>query len=898
MDHGMSSFEPARSEDRTAPLPAAIAFTLALFQAWILGRLRRLGDVTVEAPTGAGKTLMLRTLVGLDLGRPGGFTRVIISAPQEQIERGFLLDTDMEVSWPAGVAAQPTLRIPARLIRAARRDGCGTRRSIARYLAAEGRSYALACTHAALNWLEDDDLPADLRGCVLVIDEAHHAPARGLARVASLWRARGGRLIYCTATPYRMDGQPVVLEGMAHLRRSMAQHMEEGWAPRTLSGEIVALGRRNQRVTTAQFTGDEAPPGSYTEITARALVDKWFQDGRPKVIVRVPPGRGPLVRRVVDAFTRAGARVLDASGVEKERKRRFLAALDDERRRTFDTSRVDVVVGIQRVLEGTDWPICSSVYSIGIPRSLQLVVQFAGRALRKKAETYPESDRDRARVTFFVPSAGGVAASELSLDHSRHVLLVAAYMTDHVVGQAWIVTSAVQRGLRAALVGRTEDELDNALDATEAAGDPAVRADVQLALVAVQQDLAEAGEPVTAAALMDHVRSARPDLPEAVLEQVTVELLASLPETAAAVTSRLEQETAARLRIDPQVQEAMQAAFSAVLAEFRAATLEDSPVLAHLGQQIHTLTGGAMRHFAARLAAAMPRPLTNVLILGWADAHRARTGAWPSAVSGPVHGVPGESWGALDRALRLGGRGLPPGSSVAQLLDQHRGAANHLAPRHMTETMIEGWARLHDSVHGRYPSRSSGAIPDTPFTWCAVDVALKRGLHGLPGGMTLARFLELRLGARNISRLIPLTDALVAGWARRFLDEHGRWPLKTDGQIAGAAPGETWARIAASIVQGRRGIQRRTSLRAFLHEVCCAPAPRVRRSLTLSFVLERAHDYRRREGRWPNAASVDPALERFGETWHRIDRALRTGGRGLPKTTLLELEARYGRKGA
>jgi hypothetical protein len=60
-------------------------------------------------------------------------------------------------------------------------------------------------------------------------------------------------------------------------------------------------------------------------------------------------------------------------------------------------------------------------------------------------------------------------------------------------------------------------------------------------------------------------------------------------------------------------------------------------------------------------------------ILAWADEHHRRTGGWPSADSGPVAGAPGESWRALNSALRDGFRGLPGGDSLASLLRRERG---------------------------------------------------------------------------------------------------------------------------------------------------------------------------------------------------------------------------------
>jgi hypothetical protein len=66
-------------------------------------------------------------------------------------------------------------------------------------------------------------------------------------------------------------------------------------------------------------------------------------------------------------------------------------------------------------------------------------------------------------------------------------------------------------------------------------------------------------------------------------------------------------------------------------------------------------------------------PLIVAQILAWADAHHARTGAWPDARSGPVEGAPGESWKGLDRDLRDGYRGLPGGDSLLRLLRRERG---------------------------------------------------------------------------------------------------------------------------------------------------------------------------------------------------------------------------------
>lgn len=79
------------------------------------------------------------------------------------------------------------------------------------------------------------------------------------------------------------------------------------------------------------------------------------------------------------------------------------------------------------------------------------------------------------------------------------------------------------------------------------------------------------------------------------------------------------------------------------------------------------------RTFGQRNVAAAPR-LSVDAIRAWIRGHHATTGRWPTYTSGPVNGVAGETWTAVDNALRKGRRGLPGGSSVAQLVRECRQA--------------------------------------------------------------------------------------------------------------------------------------------------------------------------------------------------------------------------------
>src|SRR6266436_6390736 len=80
---------------------------------------RTTDDVLVEQPTGSGKTVQIVTLVALHLGRR--FGHAVISAPQEQIEQGFVKRDYQVITYPAcpGVAVQP-IQVPKALIKGAR----------------------------------------------------------------------------------------------------------------------------------------------------------------------------------------------------------------------------------------------------------------------------------------------------------------------------------------------------------------------------------------------------------------------------------------------------------------------------------------------------------------------------------------------------------------------------------------------------------------------------------------------------------------------------------------------------------------------------------------------------------------------------------------------------------
>jgi transcriptional regulator with XRE-family HTH domain len=130
-------------------------------------------------------------------------------------------------------------------------------------------------------------------------------------------------------------------------------------------------------------------------------------------------------------------------------------------------------------------------------------------------------------------------------------------------------------------------------------------------------------------------------------------------------------------------------------------------------------------------------------VLALARAHHARTGAWPTMDSGPVADAPGETWAAINAALRESGRGLPGGNSLGRLLARRTRARNHTNITRLTEAKILSWADAYHRRNGTWPTHRSGAIPESPGdTWAAVNSALRRKHRGLTNRTSLYRLFK------------------------------------------------------------------------------------------------------------------------------------------------------------
>jgi hypothetical protein len=137
--------------------------------------------------------------------------------------------------------------------------------------------------------------------------------------------------------------------------------------------------------------------------------------------------------------------------------------------------------------------------------------------------------------------------------------------------------------------------------------------------------------------------------------------------------------------------------------------------------------------------------------------------------------------------------------------------------RRVTKREILSWIDSYHAKHRRWPTRSSGAISGTAYTWRMADAWLRRGGRGLPPASSLAKFLTKHRGARpRLGRL--LSERQILAWADAHFKAHGEWPTETARNGSVLSPGDTWKIISSALYFGSRGLSGGSSLAKLLRK--------------------------------------------------------------------------------
>lgn len=299
--------------------------------------------------------------------------------------------------------------------------------------------------------------PFDFSKKLLVVDEGHHArPDNKLTAFIAFWLRHGGHVLYATATPKDALDAPEGDEGILPFQIPLVELMERDCAPESIISRFVDTGLAAD--TEAETGPDRAfnvpkltDNASANERAFDEMASLWLMDGRPKLIVRIKPtsnaaNTNRLLVLAKRAFLKAcpAARVMTVRSYvgdgsftnEFDLPERLSEVLREERDRTYSTSQLDVIITLNTMIEGADWPLCSQVYLWGVPDSYPTIIQILGRSLRLKTwiADYPAPWRNTSKITFFV---GGVSQDGVLPANARHMLIVGTSLANYELGSQW-----------------------------------------------------------------------------------------------------------------------------------------------------------------------------------------------------------------------------------------------------------------------------------------------------------------------------------------------------------------------------------------------------------------------------------------------------------------------------
>ncbi len=251
---------------------------------------------------------------------------------------------------------------------------------------------------------------------LMIIDEAHHATARGWARAMKQWP---GPVIGMTATPWRLSER----EGFDHLFDELycgpqvSDLQSGGW----LCPASVVLPAEQEQVQGGQidYTGDYSESGielanDKRDVWTAGALRFWQKHGesRPTLVYAVSVRHA---RNLAAVFSEAGipAGLLLGDTPAEERARPL---------QEFQNGTVKVLVNVVVATEGFDLPDASCVVLTRPTTSLSLYLQMVGRGLRPKPDGgdcivldlagnslrhgLPEEDREWSLLPRGAPTAG------------------------------------------------------------------------------------------------------------------------------------------------------------------------------------------------------------------------------------------------------------------------------------------------------------------------------------------------------------------------------------------------------------------------------------------------------------------------------------------------------------
>jgi hypothetical protein len=275
--------------------------------------------------------------------------------------------------------------------------------------------------------------------------------------------------------------------------------------------------------------------------------------------------------------------------------------------------------------------------------------------------------------------------------------------------------------------------------------------------------------------------------------------------------------------------------------------------------------------------------LTEEKIIGFVKSFYKVHGRYPAAHTKENDGLPeGYTWITIDSALTHCSQGITAKSSIAKLISKHLGVRYKGDLPDFSEEKIVEWAKKYFLVHNKYPSirtKPSDWLPEGE-TWIALDIALKRGTRGLPGGSSVAKLFEKYFGIRNKTNIPKISEQCIIDYMIVFKDKYGYFPHAHSKENEMLPSGESWHGFDKALRNARRGLTKTTL--ASLKEKYFG----IKNILTLTKLFEKqitkwVIEHYNKYGEYPSKKTEINSLPN-GECWRKLEADLAQGHRGLP----------------
>ena len=337
----------------------------------------------LKAPPASGKSRALM-YIGLDKLKSGAVKKIIVAVPERSIAKSFM-PTKLRTS-----GFHSDWEMPSRNNLCFQGEDDSSIGKVTRFQEfLTSTDTILVCTHATLRFAFDKVGAAAFSGCLIAVDELHHASASQDSRlgvlISQLIKQGDVHILAMTGSYFRGDSIPVLapedeaqfvkvtynyyeqLNGYRYLKSlGIDFHFYDGRYTESIH-EVLDTDKKTilhiPSVMSNESTKDKMLEVNLIISSIGTVIDTDYETG----IISVQRSADNKIIRVAD--------LVNDDPEERSKVVTFL-------RNCKSRDDVDLIIALGMAKEGFDWPFCEHALTVGYRNSLTEIIQIIGRCTR------------------------------------------------------------------------------------------------------------------------------------------------------------------------------------------------------------------------------------------------------------------------------------------------------------------------------------------------------------------------------------------------------------------------------------------------------------------------------------------------------------------------------------